>query len=582
MLESPFRIGATLLLLAAFLFAGRSAAQAPFEPAQLPARTTFYLIWHGSPSGDLRKANAMMSLWDDPDFAPVRAALLDAVMSDAKPQNGNAKMSHEEIAQCATLLDNPFTFGYLPQSDAPSAKPATTGKSAVQPKPTWNGLFFVYDRSGKEELLSKAVLRMRSAEAEIPKLTEITVEGIRALKVERKSGTSYWAETGRFAVFAGEPSVFEEVLKRLSGRSAGSSLADAQAYKEAKPLLSGGVMEFFLRVPRIKDIAAGSESSSPQLKALWNNIGLDTVHVLAGHISLEGARTRLAGAVLGDTSEGSLFDIWSAGQSRPASLAYVTPETVYYNESQINLLGIYTTVKRALGQPGSNSAGLATTLENAAQTRIGMTLPDAFALTSGEFGTLQASPALDPDKRVFFVGIRNKPDALKLIRTIFSDQVAGEQNEGNVSFLKISLRGSQGTRGVAQWNFYHLAMTPDLLLGAAKGETLRAALAHRADASDAALPQNLQVARGQFPDKLNGFTYFDLQRLDWPAVKQNWTLQAKKAAVEAKTPDAEQKAKRLADWLTNVDPQVFPRHLHSLTGASWKEASGVHFDEWLD
>jgi hypothetical protein len=580
--ESPFRIGTTLLLLAASLLAGRSAAQAPLEPAQLPARTTFYLTWHGSPSADIRKTNAMMSLWDDPDFAPVRAALLDAVMSDAKKQNGSPRMSREEIAQYATLLDNPFTFGYLPQPDTPAAKPATTDKGVVATKPIWNGLFFVYDRSGKEDLLSKAALRMRSAEAEIPKLTEINVEGVRALKVERKSGSSYWAETGKFAVSASEPSVFEEVLKRLAGKSAGSSLADAQAYKEAKPLLSGGVMEFFLRVPRIKDIAEGSGPSSPQLKALWNNIGLDTVHVLAGHISLEGARTRLEGAVLGETSEGSLFDIWSAGQSRPASLAYLTPETVYYNESQINLLGIYTTLKRALAQSGSNSGGLATTLENAAQTRIGMTLPDAFALTSGEFGTLQSSPALDPDKRLFFVGIRNKPDALKLIRTIFSDQLTGERNEGDITFLKISLRGSQGTRGVAQWNFYHLAMTPDLLLGAAKGETLRVALAHRPAASDVALPKNLQAARSQFPDRLNGFTYFDLQRLDWPALKQNWTTQARKTAAETKTPDAEQKAKRLTDWLTNVDPEIFPRHLHSLTGASWKDASGVHFDEWLD
>ena len=519
--EFSFRIGTTLLLLVASLFAGRSAAQVPLEPAQLPARTTFYLIWHGSPSADVRKTNAMMSLWDDPDFAPVRAALLDAVMGDAKKQNGNSRMSREEVAQYATLLDNPFTFGYLPQPDTPAAKPATTDKSAVGTKPTWNGLFFVYDRSGKEDLLSKAVLRMRSAEAEIPKLTEITVEGVRALKVERKSGISYWAETGKFAVSATEASVFEEVLKRLAGKSAGSSLADAQVYKEAEPLLSGGVMEFFLRVPRIEDIAEGSGSSSPQLKALWNNIGLDTVHVLAGHISLEGARTRLEGAVLGETSEGSLFDIWSAGQSRPASLAYLTPETVYYNESQINLLGIYRTLKRALAQPGSNSAGLATTLENAAQTRIGMTLPDAFALTSGEFATLQSSPALDPDKRLFFVGIRNKPEALKLIRTIFSDQLTGERNEGDITFLKISLRGSQGTRGVAQWNFYHLAMTPDLLLGAAKGETLRVALAYRPATSDAALPKNLQAARSQFPVKLNGFTYFDLQRLDWPALKQN-------------------------------------------------------------
>jgi hypothetical protein len=38
----------------------------------------------------------------------------------------------------------------------------------------------------------------------------------------------------------------------------------------------------------------------------------------------------------------------------------------------------------------------------------------------------------------------------------------------------------------------------------------------------------------------------------------------------------------LNDWMSNLNPSVFPRHLHSMTGGSWKDASGVHFDEWLD
>jgi len=576
----PPRIALSIFVFALFisLLASGVAAQAPLEGPQLPARTTFYLVWHGSPAGEARKNNALMSLWDDPDFAPVRAAMAAAMMNDAKKPNDKPGLTREEVAQYATLLDNPFTFGYLPRREGAAAKTPAAKEQA----PTWNGMFFLYDRSGKEELLSKAVLRMRTSGAEIPRLTEVTVAGVKALKIDRKSGTTYWAETGKYAVAAGEASVFEDVLNRLAGKSSGGSLGESEAYREAKPLLSGGLMEFFLRVPQLKNFAGDSDAMTPQVKAMWSSLKLESIHLFAGHVSLEGARTRLQGGILGDTAEGSLFDIWPAGQSRPLSFGYVTPETVYYNESQISLLGIYNVIKRALTQPGSNLAPMVSTLESAAQTRIGMTLPEAFALTSGEFATMQSSPSLDPDKRVFFAGIQNKPEALKLIRTILSDQVTAERNEGNVTYLKISLKGNQGTKGVAQWNFYHLAMTPNLLLGASKGETLREVLAQPPATGDSGIPKSLQTARAQFPEKLNGFSFVDLQKLDWPALKQRWTASMVKSAAESKNADAEQTAKKVNEWMTNVNPAVFPRHLHSMSGASWKDANGVHFDQWLD
>lgn len=572
------RICLFILLATSPLF--RAAAQAPLEPAQLPARTSFYVIWRGTPVGEVRKNNALMSLWDDADFAPVRAAMINALMNDTKKQKDKPGPTREEVAEYATLLDNPFTIGWLGHREGMQAK--APAKAAAGPVTPYNGIFFVYDRSGKEELLSKAVLRMRAGGAEIPKLTELNVAGVPALKIERKTGVSYWAETGKYAISANDESVFEEVLKRVTGKGAGGSLAESEAYREAKPLLSGGMVEFFLRVPQIRDLAGDPETAAPEMKALWNGIKLDAIHVFAGHISLEGSRTRLQGGILGNTAESSLFDIWAEGQAQPASLTYVTPETVSYHETQVNLLGIYNTLKRALAQPGSNTAQMAGTLENMAQTRIGMPLPDAFALTSGEFGSLQNSASLDPDKKIFFAGIRNKPEALKLMRTILSDQITSERNEGSVTYLKISLKGSQGSKGVAQWSFYHLAVTPNLLLGATKSDTLRAVVAQPALTGDPALPKNLRAARSQFPERLNGFSYFDLQKLDWPAVKQQWTTQINKSAADTKTPEAAQKAKKMNDWLENVNPAVFPRHLHSVTGASWKDAGGVHFDEWID
>jgi hypothetical protein len=573
------RLSSILCMFALLVFAlpDVAAAQSPLEAPQLPARTSFYLQWHGSPTGDVRKNNALMSLWDDPDLVPVRAAMVDAIMNDANKQKGKSGVTREELAQIATLLDNPFTIGYLPRRES-----APKASAEQAPAPAWNGMFFVYDRTGKEELLSKAVLRMRSGDKEIPKLSEITVAGVKGLKIEKKSGVTYWAESGKYMVAAGEESIFEEILNRLAGKSAGGSLIETEVYKEAEPLLSSGLLEFFLRVPQIKEMAGDSSSAAPEVKAMWNNLKLESLHVFAGHISLEGARTRLQGGILGDTAEGSLFDVWPAGQSQPVSLAFLTPETVYYNESQISLMGIYKTLKRVLASPGSNTAPMARTLENAAQTRIGMPLPDALALTTGEFGTMQTSAALDPDKKIFFAGIKNKLDSLKLIRTILSDRLTSERNEGDVTYLKISLKGNQGATGVAQWKFYHLALTPELLLGASKSETLRGMLSQARAAEANSRPANLTAARAQFPEKLTGFSYYDLQKLDWAALQQTWNAQMTKAAAESTSADAAKKTKGLADWMNGINPGVFPRHLHSMTGASWKDASGVHFDQWLD
>lgn len=568
------------LLVSSLLLAACCFAQAPLESAQLPARTTFYLIWRGTPSGDVRKSNALLSLWDDPDSASMRSALVGSLLSGSQKQKDDSKLSPAELAQYASLLDNPFVLGYLPNpNSAAPAKPAKSDSSKLAP--AWNGLFFVYDRSGKEELLTRTILRLRAADAQIPKLTPLTVAGVSALKIERKAGVNYWAETGKFAVSASELPVFEEILNCLAGKGDSSSLAQSAAYQEAKPLLATGLLEFFLRVPEIKNFAPGTDNSAPQVRAMFNALKLDSVHVLAGHLSLEGSRTRLQGAVLGDTSAGTLFDIWPEGQANPASLSFFTPDTVSLNDTQINFLGIYETLKRALSQAGPDSAKSIAPVELMVQTRLGMPLADALALTTGEIASFQSSPTLDDTKQVFLLGIRNKPEALKLLRTIFSDQITSERNEGSATYLKISLRGGQSSAGLAQWSFYYLAMTPDFLLGATKSDTLRAALAQQAANTPSSIPQNFLAARKQFPEKLNGFSYYDMQKLDWPALKEKWIAEAGKSS-KTNTAGNSQALPKQSDWLDSVNPTVFSRHLHSVIGASWKDAKGVHFDEWLD
>ena len=288
----------------------------------------------------------------------------------------------------------------------------------------------------------------------------------------------------------------------MNAKESGPSVTESVAYREAKPLLGGGILEFFFRVPDLKKMVGVEGATSPSAKqaaTMVQALKLDAIHSVAGHIALEGAKTRLQGAVLGETAQGSLFDIWADGQSTPASMSLLTSDTVFYHESQINLLGIYKMLKNAILQGGQNSSQFVAPLETAAETRLGMPIPEALGLTTGEIASLENSPTLDNSQQVRVLGIRNKPDALKLLRTLMGDQVTSERNEGTTTYVKISLHGGQGSAGVAQWNFYHIAVTPNLLLGASKSEPLRALLAQPAGNADPAPPKNFLVQEANFP-----------------------------------------------------------------------------------
>jgi hypothetical protein len=566
-------------LILSMLLASHLAAQAPLEPTQMPARTSFYLIWRGTPAGDARKTNALFALWDDPDFAPVRAAMFENMTSTSEKDASKPALTREEAEQYASLLENAFVVGYLSKPEAKMTASAVPPKSSDHP---YNGLFFVYDRAGKEALLSKAFLRMRGQEKELPHISQVTVAGVPALQVDRKDSTTYWVEHGKYAASANERSVLEDILGRLESKSLDSnSLAQSPAYKEAQPQLGGGVLEFFAGIPSLKGLAPDTASGF-KIAPVLNALKLEAIHSFSGRVILEGAKTRFQGAILGDTAPGALFDFWTDGLSSPTSLSLLPPDAISYSETQFNLPGFYEILKRGVAAAMPVGQQNATAMVEAmAQARFGMPLTEALALPSGEFASMQLSSSLDPQKAVYLFGIRKKPETLKLLRSILGDQITSERAEGDTTFLKISLHGNQGSKGVAQWDFYHLAITPDFIVGAARSETVRDLLAAHS-ASNAPLAAQIQKARAGYPGKINGLNYFDFQKIDWPAVKARWIEEAKKVS-ETQTATAQQKAAaaKVPSLLTGANPQVFPKHLHFMAGASWKDAKGVHLDQWI-
>ena len=573
------------LLIFALLDSSRVFAQAPLEPAQLPARTTFYLIWRGTPPAEARKANSLLALWDDPDLAPFRAALFQT-MQGSSPKDSSARpLTREEVDQFSSLLENSLVLGYLRKPEVKLASASARSEAAATP---WNGLFFAYDRTGKELLLAKAILLLRSQEKVPPKTSQITIGGSPVLKIERKDSVTFWGEHGKYAVSAGDPKVFEEIVARLDRKEAGGSLAQTAAYQEAGPLVGGGLLEFFVRIPQLKDFAP-SEAPNSAVKAgpILDALRLDAIHSVCGHLTMEGAKARVQAAMLGDVAPGTLFDFWSAGQPSPASLPFISADAVSYSAGQVNLPAIYELVKRAVraAMPQMQQGGT-DMVEAMAAGRIGMPVADALNLPTGEFASIQTNPTLDPQKAVYYLGIRKKPETLRLIRSIFGDQLSSERNEGDTTFLKVSLSGGQGSTGVVQWNFYHLAVTPGFILGTSRNDTLREVLAKRSAAGSPAradLPPAFASARAQFPETLNSISFVNFQKIDWPGLKTRWIDQARK--LSEKRPSAvvqNSTDSKAPDWLINANPEVFPRHLHFIAGASWKDSKGLHIDEWLE
>jgi hypothetical protein len=360
------------------------------------------------------------------------------------------------------------------------------------------------------------------------------------------------------------------------------SLAQSPAYKEAQPELGGGVLEFFVGVPNLKGLAPDSASGF-KIAPVLDAIRLEAIHSISGRVVLDGSKTRFQGALLGDTTSGSLFDFWTDGLPSPTSLSLLPPNAISYSETQFNLPGFYEILKRgvAVAMPVGQQNATAM-VEAMAQARLGMPLIDALALPSGEFASMQLSPSLDPQKAVYVFGIRKKPETLKLLRSILGDQITSERAEGDATYLKISLHGNQGSKGVAQWGFYHLAVTPDFIVGAMRNETVRDLLAARSGSTAIGAAQ-FQLARAGYPARIDGLNYFDFQKIDWPALKARWIEEAKKVS-ETQTATAQQKAAatKVPSLLTTVNPEVFPKHLHFMAGASWKDSKGIHFDQWLE
>jgi hypothetical protein len=560
-------------LLPLLLLAAPALAQTPIEPAKLPANTAFYAAWRGMNSqAGAKQTNSLLAIWSDPDFAGFRAAIIQEMAKERSKQPNKKGIEPAELREFAALLENPFVFGIISEPKVKTVAASAKAEAATK----WDGSFFVYDASGKEALYQKLLARLREGDEEKPEITRFAVGSVQAERVVRKSHTNHYALAGRFAISAANRGVFEEILRRVAGTPASASLGETSAFREAQQeLQAGSALELFLKIPDLRDFAPSGSTQQAQFSALLEGLHVDALHSVCASLRLEGSATRIHGAILGETRPGTPFDLWAAGDAPFASLALAPAGTVSYTAGRIDLPGFYDTLRKALktGQPGPN--GFADLMECILASRLGMPLPEALRLLSGEFGSFSTSSDFNPEANILALGIAKKPETLKLLRTMLSDRITSERNEGTTTFLKISLSSQRTSAGLAQWKFYHLAVTPNLILGATSRETLRSLLAAPNGSGGLASDAHFLQARARFPEKINGISYYDFTRVDWVAVRDFWIGKLRESA---KKPEdaARLELLRLLNW------EVFSRHLRTAAGASWKDARGLRFDEWIE
>ena len=365
------------------------------------------------------------------------------------------------------------------------------------------------------------------------------------------------------------------------------SLEQVAAFREAKPMLGSGQIEFFARISSAEKLAVDSKVSGMKIAPFLSALKLESLHALAGQVILEGAKTHIRGALLGDTAAGSLFDLWGDGREKPASLAYVPAGAISYSSSQISFLGIYALIKNLahVMLPQTNQGG-ADMVDLMAQSKLGMPVTDALGLFSGEFASVQTDPKMETSKQFFLLGIKKKAETVKLIHTLAPDNIIAEKEEGATDYLKLSLSNNKASAENIEKNAWHMAVTEDALLIGTNTEALHKAVAGReaiaGGGNFAATPQYMAL-RAKFPEKVNSISFYNFQKIDWVGLKERWVEESRKLQTANGT-SAKPGTKNTssADWLSQVDPKVFARHLHMASGGSWKDATGLHFDEWVE
>lgn len=549
------RIRFACLLLAALVLAAAPGARAQTAPlpARLPADTVFYLYSRGTGSIAPKSANPLARLWNDPGFAPVRRIIEQGFLDSVAHNPRLARIPQKDLD---ALLARPVVVGVrLTEQAAPKGKKG-------QGKSTGRG-FLVVDAGAKIAAQVRAGLVAGNPKAAAR--SRVTPSG--------------------FLILSSDPATLSLLAARFGAAAppASSSLGSLAAYHESRAELPGGsTLEFFLRVPAIASL-------HPQVRSDFNTgaflraLHIERVHLVCGSLDLNAPASLLHLAILGDTTPGSLFDLFGANAASFSTLD-AAPASASYVVNRFDIGAVVDDLVRALSaaMPPQRVARL--------KMMAGLATSAVVPALGGEYASIAPRPGINVAP--LFAMTIHSTAAEKLFGSTLAPFLQPAGTEGEIRYYRFSEKKPgtpakrdgpataasprAGTKPKTAPSF--IAVTPHLLL-MSHNEPLVRRMAHAVTSTTpppglAAVP-GFRAARASMPAQLSGFGYLNLRGIDWSKLFERGAAHA--AISKKKDPRAAQRAADLEKWARHGGSAVLARHLHLFVLGAWKDSHGVHW-----
>jgi hypothetical protein len=566
------RLRTVLLFLVAALLAPALSARAQTRDlaGRLPGDTLFYVYSRGAASVPAGTSNALVSLWNDPGFAPARQLILEGITDDL---SSNPRFAKVPAGEWEELLRDPFLLGarLKPPSEHAAAEAHEGKDKAASPKSSLS-VFLVVAAHGK------------------------AAEDARDALLGARPGASVRLTSSGYLLAAGDHKTMEMLLAHYGAAApaASDTIAALPSYQEARRELAElPSLEWFLRVPDVSTLHL-KKTPGFDTGAFFRALHLERIHLLCGGIDLAAPTAGLRAAVLGDTSPGSLFDLFGANTGSFPTLAAAPPASSI-NISRLDLGAVVSTVVNAMTA--------ATGPQGAPRVQMiaGLVSASVLPALGGEYTSIWPHSVTTAGIPPLFVMTIHQEAATRLFQSTLAPFVQPAGQEGSIRYFRTvphkpgtKAAGKAGAAGksddaagkapaakpkapAASRETSFIALTPQFLL-AGRDEQL---VKQRARALTAATPPpgladspRFRAARAGLPAELSGLAFFDLQHINWTKSIEQAAARMRKSD---KSPHAAERADALEKWAKAGGGAVLARHLHEIIGASQKDAHGIHW-----
>lgn len=564
-----FRVSFALVLAFLAMPAAIGRAQRVLPMDRLPANTYAAVIWHGQAAiAKGASTNNLVRLWNDPDFLSVRQIFSQALTGSGPDTPSGKGLTKADQDAMLDAMASPGIVGAAGALDLSrmfdeSAKAGSGSKDS--------DIFLIWEAAGKEAVWKRIddLARNPSKPATI---THVKLRGIDVRVSETETRMSYSGAVGPWRVEAGRQALFEDLVSRLQASTApATSLVQSALYTESQKFRADNTLaEFLLRMPDTKTIKS-TPGESFNIPAFMQGLRLDRVRGVIGSIGLAGSGTQMRSAIVGDTTPGSVFDLFGASTPTFGTLP-AAPAGYSYNASKLDLGAFYRTLRGALkGAMAPDQFGNLEMMEGMVAAEMQMSLGDLLGSIE-EMASITPADAVSSDfqRVIFALRLKKTSDFINLFKKAMGEMISAEAAEGGNTYLTLT----------SPIGALHVAASPQLLVVAPTRDLARAAMTRAAAAApqpgSLAADAAFQKSRALFPAALTSFAYSDMTKLPWQ------TLLGEITSAMPESSKSDPASEKLAGDLVRLLPPLMAKYLKSSSSAGWKTPGGIFFEGRID